>query len=371
MDREQEFSDPILLSERADDTGAVPQVADGASHRSRRLSVPRRAGMLTAAVLVAGVATIPMVIESPTSTEATGSGVTGPRAETGSGDDTEGTMDNGAWRWESYGGIELQVPADWGYTTTAAPWCGPPPTQPPEPAVGRPGATLAIACVSPVAPVEFRAPHVWLGVVRDEGTTSHDHGWVEETRVVGEVTVSVMTPDPERRAQILDSARVVADVDVHGCPVQHPLADEPTHRPDPSTGGLEALGQPTDISACTYAIRHDAARGARVPLLASSRIAGAPAVALGDALKAAPQGVGPDDPGDCVPELALGDQALVLRISDAAGMREVYVRYDGCEGHGIDDGVIVRTMTAAVGEHALADPHAPVSLSASMAGLLR
>lgn len=357
-----------LLTERADHVAAVPRSASEAVHRGRRARVRRRNIMIYSATLVAGAVTVPVLVSSLSSTGETDSAVTVPLPHTSS-DDIQSPPDDGAWRWESYGGIELQVPASWGYGTSGSPWCAHS-DELPRPVVGRPGPIPAIACADAIAPVDRRVPYAWLGSGGRSGTEQYDHGWIEETRLVGEVQVTVLTQDDQLRARILESARVVADVDVHGCPVQHAIAADPAHRPNPSLGGLATLGDPIDISACTYAFEQGDASPA-APLLASSRITGASAVALIDALVTAPEGIGPDDPGDCISAAALGDQALVLRVSDAAGTREAYVRYDGCEGHGVDDGVTSRMITAAVGEHALADPHAPSSLSKSMFDVLR
>src|SRR5689334_20460454 len=57
-------------------------------------------------------------------------------------------MSTAGWRWESFGGVEVSVPGDWGWDNQALrldAWCIKPGNHPP--AVSRPGApTPAIAC---------------------------------------------------------------------------------------------------------------------------------------------------------------------------------------------------------------------------------
>jgi hypothetical protein len=45
--------------------------------------------------------------------------------------------------------------------------------------------------------------------------------------------------------------------------------------------------------------------------------------------------------------LRLGDEVIVLRVTSAEGLTEVVLRYHGCNWHGFDDGVDVRTLTGA------------------------
>jgi hypothetical protein len=52
------------------------------------------------------------------------------------------------WRWESYRGVEVAVPGDWGTTSThqrLSQWCVEPRTDR-APAIGRPGASTMVAC---------------------------------------------------------------------------------------------------------------------------------------------------------------------------------------------------------------------------------
>lgn len=52
------------------------------------------------------------------------------------------------WRWESYGGAEIGVPADWSHGTSNYPWCLAAQGGPDEPYVGRPGVVPSIGCVA-------------------------------------------------------------------------------------------------------------------------------------------------------------------------------------------------------------------------------
>ncbi|MCU7728374.1 hypothetical protein ODJ79_32085 [Actinoplanes sp. KI2] len=64
-------------------------------------------------------------------------------------------------------------------------------------------------------------------------------------------------------------------------------------------------------------------------------------------IAAAPVGGGPDNPADCAPEVAHGDQIIVLLVRSATGTAEVTMRYAGCVQNGFDEGTTVRTLTKA------------------------
>lgn len=125
-------------------------------------------------------------------------------------------IDNGEWRWESNRGIELQVPAGWGYRVIGSDWCAdrPKPVDDPAPGgVSRGQDVFLIGCDSRYPPLDQRNPSVtfrhydlashWpTGIERFEG------GWVEESRKVHGVHVTVFTDDSRVRAHIFESARI-------------------------------------------------------------------------------------------------------------------------------------------------------------------
>jgi hypothetical protein len=118
---------------------------------------------------------------------------------------------------------------------------------------------------------------------------------------------------------------------------------------------------------CRYAL--DRATAAGPGLLASSRLSGPAAATALAAIMAAPIGGGPDALAPCSADTAAGDEAIVLRMRSAAGESEVFLRYAGCDHNGFDDGVAVRTLTAAATDALLAGPHQQYSGSGDPAKL--
>jgi hypothetical protein len=59
-------------------------------------------------------------------------------------------------------------------------------------------------------------------------------------------------------------------------------------------------------------------------------------------------GEGPDSPEQCAPEAAFGDEAIVLILHGERHDQEVFVRYAGCNRHGIDDGATHRKLTSSM-----------------------
>lgn len=248
------------------------------------------------------------------------------------------------WRWESYGGIEVAVPDDWGYGVTGHPPCLDPVMA--QPYVGRPGVVPSILCPGTLPPLSERMPYLWFDSPEPEGGSDHDGGWTLETRTVDQVKVTVLSDDAELRREILDSARAIDRTDSHGCSVTHPVTDGPGERPSSVDGGLDTVGDVDSISVCRYALGED--RLVDRPLVSSSRITGTDADDLVDALLAAPAGSGPDTPEQCVASVRHGDEVMVLRLHGGAHSQEVHVRYSGCVENGTDDGATGRELTGSV-----------------------
>lgn len=193
-----------------------------------------------------------------------------------------------------------------------------------------------------------------------------DGGWVEETRKLGEAFVTVFTADENQREKIFGSARLVSGEDAHGCAPDHVAVTGRDYRP--STGALDEAGTVESISVCRYA-RSDQQAPAN-PILSSSRLTGDDARRVVDAILAARQGEGPNDPGNCAEETRYGEEILVLVVRGDEGEREVVVRYSGCDGHVIDDGVTQRKLTADVLKPVLSGPNQPAGLSGSVGDLV-
>jgi len=176
----------------------------------------------------------------------------------------QGTPSEGAGvrtRTESYRGVEIDVPASWGWgaaprgesTDRGVMWCTDGQVHLPSgevapakaPYVGRP-AMFSDVCgdVDPAHPATPEAPYVWFGVPLDAGTRTVG-AWTIETRDVDGVTVTVASRDDAERAAILGSARQLGTDarDSNGCPVRPQQA-----------GGLsrEGLGTVHGMAVCVY-----------------------------------------------------------------------------------------------------------------------
>jgi len=132
-----------------------------------------------------------------------------------------------AWRTEYWGGVAVDVPADWGYG--GAPFrsgrealacypeamVGPDGSRLRQPGdrgwVGRPIGMTDVCAGYPwiehSPQEEPAAPYVWLGAAVEVGTVDYDNGFVQETIEVAGTALTVATDDVELREEILGSAR--------------------------------------------------------------------------------------------------------------------------------------------------------------------
>ena len=321
----------------------------------------RAKGRTTATVVLACVAVAAGVVGVSLMLEGDDSG---PVASSSADSGTAAPYDG--WRWESYQTIEIQVPEYWKYGTTGSPPCLVKEMRPPY--VGRPGAKRAIGCRDPYPQLAHRASYLWfdaksrnptaearaadMGIAtgsRTPGVRPADHGWIEETRSVDGVLVTVLSDDDSLRQRILDSARVIDGKDVNGCTPDHPLARTPQGRPA-STGGLASIGSIESIAVCRYAIAVGADKrnyiaGRRAPMIGSSMLTGKAAQALVDAITAAPEGSGPNEQ-DCLD--SYGSEVMVLTVHGSERDQEVLMRYNGCHFNGTDDGLTLRKLTSGI-----------------------
>jgi hypothetical protein len=273
---EQAFRDG--LRRRAE--GAPPALREGVPRPDGERPGPRRRSVWLAAAAAAVVA-----VGVPVALHRVGGAVsTQPPAST--------TVSTGSvapapgWRLESYGGVELSVPDDWGWGGT-----------PVNPGIGGGdvcevrGATIARdgtrdanatmelpfvgrpvlqsdACAS-IAPQNARpdVDAVWFASPRPVGTT----GDARTVAVAGQ-RLSVFTANAELRDRILASVRVVGEVDGNGCP----------RTPDGDPGRV--AGMSTDLVVCAYV-----EQSGRTALLFSARRGQATAEAYEKALGAAPR----------------------------------------------------------------------------------
>jgi hypothetical protein len=322
----------------------LPEKAMAVASRRRR----RRINASIAAIVVLAVG-IPVAI----------------LAAAGGGGDMRPAID-ATWRWESYRNVQVQVPPDWAYGIPGPAWCTALPegeTRRIRPGVvGRPGDTSAILCPTEYPPVKQRENWLTFNLRGTVGERRFDGGWVEETRRVDGVYLTVFTNDDTLREAILRSAQPIAGTDRHGCATDHPVTADPAgYRPDPAGGGLPPADTVESISVCRYEMPSDSA----APLLSSARITGARAQEVVGAIRSAPEGEGPDEEAE-----GPGTEIAVLRITTADGVREVVMHYSGASGNGFDDGTTKRELTAAAIRPLLSGANTPMQMYLPVARLL-
>ncbi len=320
------------LAARAGEAPSVPGLAERVRGRARRR---RATGVVTACavavVLAAGVPiavgwTARHVVDAPIAAD--------PSRDDTPRDDTVEPAPEG-WRWESYGGIQLQVPDGWGWGTTGAPPClqG----RDAEPYVGRPGGVRDILCPEPVPALNLRVPYLWFDDQADVGTRTFDGGWSERTDSVGGVVVTVLSDDPDLTDRILGSAREVTGTDANGCSTER--AVDPYNRPaaDP---GFGRVGVVQSVSICRYT-RADVP----TPLRWSGLLVGKEAADLVGELATAPR----TNPAlfDCSVRSTQGS-TIVLHVRGSAGAQDAFVFSGGCADTYVDDGSTYRELTERV-----------------------
>lgn len=165
-----------------------------------------------------------------------------------------------AWRSETWHGLTVDVPADWGWGTAPITMsfdprsrllCGGPghlvradgkKLVNPErdtPWVGRP-VMLSDDCLSGAYPPAV-APYVWLGAALPPGTVDVGNGFTQETVEINGTTLTVATDDPALTQHILGSARAP-----EGC--------EPSLDAAPAVDSMltEGLRNPSSAQVCAY-----------------------------------------------------------------------------------------------------------------------
>jgi hypothetical protein len=251
------------------------------------------------------------------------------------------------WRWESYGGVQVGVPGDWGWGNNSQrlhQWCVATEAQNAVPIVGRTGYQTLVGCPDESSPRPATLIRNTGSVVGFEPTTQppgvHEEG--DQTAVtLNGVLVTVNAPVDLRR-RIVETIRQ-EDVDTYGCPSTHPISTGPWHRPARPVA-VTALRDVSTVTVCTF-------RLGRVPvgtdprLISAMRLDGTVAAQAIQGIAAAPLGDGPNYPEQCLPRVSYGDEGAVLLVRSASGVTEIVFRHSGCDHHGFDDGVAVRKLT--------------------------
>lgn len=289
-----------------------------------------------------------------------------PRAEAAPGSPTQpGAELPTGWRWESFRGVQVGVPADWGYdngSQRTSQWCVERGGDRSTPVVGRPGPSTLAGCVTqdPGGPDPGTLLANGGTLVAFSEAPARGPARVTEgdrtTVVVAGVTVMVQARQ-SLRERILDTIHTV-EVDANGCPVDHPISKSPSARPSPAVD-VTSLRGVTAVAACKYAISANGTEGTsdRPSLLSSLKLTDDAARVVVDAIAAAPPGGGPNAPLSCAADISYGDEIMVLMVDSAQGRVQLYMRYSGCDHNGFDDGVVERRLTAAAASPLVAGPN--------------
>jgi hypothetical protein len=281
----------------------------------------------------------------------TGSAAPGPSASSSG----HGPGLPAGWRWESYGGVEVGVPGDWGWdngTQRLLQWCIVKAAVKAKPAVGRPSYATLVGCPDGDTVLANTGP-----VVAFNRTTEAD-GVVrkgDRTTVRLDSVEVVVQAAAELRPRIVETIRR-GEIDSYGCPTTHAISGNPQWRPA-TPANVASLKDVASASVCKYPLG-DRLPGTQPRLLSSVRLDGAAATEAIRGVATAPVGGGPDDPDSCAEEWAYGDEAIVVRVRSSLGPAELVIRYSGCDHNGFDDGGAVRSLTAGALAPFIAGPHA-------------
>jgi DNA-directed RNA polymerase specialized sigma24 family protein len=268
-------------------------------------------------------------------------------------------VDTSGWRWESWGGVQVQVPAEWGHADLTQ-WCVS--GGPVGPAVDRPElvGTQALCSLHDDGRATYTGGLLLRRAQDGLRLSRADVAPYATTRIhtIGDITLTVVDIDSETGSAILASAEQVGRRDFNGC---RPRRDRvgPTLSVNRSPGGpLTRIGTVESVSVCRYGIPG----WPRPTLISSRRLTGRAASSALASLRAAPAAPPSSSRGRCEAParefavLELWPAEDEARSVGSTGPVPVVVRYDGCRGHGVDDGLSSRALTAAVLEPILVPP---------------
>lgn len=313
--------------ETAVDVGLVAVARSDARRRRglRAVVVGATAAGVLAASVVAGVV-LSTGQSGPTAVDASARedpSVTAPEAS--------------AWRTETWGDLQVDVPADWGYggapdadgvacfagvslDADGAPVRA---RSMPPGYVGRP-ILLTDVCLSIDAGAPVQGPYVWLGAQIEPGEVDLGDGYVQQTVSVVGSTVTVASDDADLRRRIIESVRESercrSELDRSG-PIQHDRSEN-------------ADAEPVTLRVCAYRL---VAEGSTVGDWELTYAADLDTTALEAYVGAVAVG---DPPRDQCPAIdyQLGE-AVVLEILDGDGgvLRQDAVNpFYSCAGIAVD-----------------------------------
>jgi DNA-directed RNA polymerase specialized sigma24 family protein len=256
------------------------------------------------------------------------------------------------WRWESYGGIEVQVPATWEHGDLTQ-WCAAAAGSPRSidgPAVHRPQLG---ASTSPRAVCSVNGTTGTRGVDRptytaglllrprgaEPGLGRADVAAEAEvySRRLGEVDLTVVDQTLVMAQRILGSATLVEETDSYGCA---PTVQVPRFGRFLSVRQVEldSVDEAESVSICRYQLDG----WPRPTLYASASLGRAPSREIVGMLQAAPS---VDVPPRTVYRCSDSD-VILLRVWDDGQPITVWVHHGRCDARGVDDGARPRRLPA-------------------------
>jgi hypothetical protein len=126
------------------------------------------------------------------------------------------------------------------------------------------------------------------------------------------------------------------------CPADHAILKPGAHNAVPAGTGLDVATPVTGLQACRYQLTPGATM-----LLGQEPFTADVAQQVVDAIKVLPER-NPELPVfRCTPKTAQPSEAIVLRFDTAAGVKEIWVEYDGCDSPGFFTGTHTYGLYAA------------------------
>ncbi|GAA1136527.1 hypothetical protein GCM10009630_39450 [Kribbella jejuensis] len=140
---------------------------------------------------------------------------------------------------------------------------------------------------------------------------------------------------PSRNAEGLATSPVNT-----GCRPQAAITQAPSPNALPAGTGLDVNTPVTGLTACRYSMSNGAVLGQQV-------FDAAVAQQVVDAIKVLPERNPALPVFKCAPQVAKPSEAIALRFTTAAGIREIWVHYDGCMSPGFFTGTKVYGLYSA------------------------
>jgi hypothetical protein len=126
------------------------------------------------------------------------------------------------------------------------------------------------------------------------------------------------------------------------CPPDHPILQAGGHNAVPAGTGLDLNTPVSGLQACRYQLTPGS-----TALLGQERFSPEIARQVVDEIKVLPERNPTLPVFKCAPPTAQPSEAIVLRFDTAAGVREIWVEYDGCDSAGFFTGTHTYGLYAA------------------------